>query len=65
MSSEASFFEWGEMENPIIGLLDGSLWGDWAQGPILIRTYTKKESLGGGFKYFSFSTLFGEDSHFD
>ena len=21
--------------------------------------------LGGGFKYFSFSTLFGEDSHFD
>ena len=21
--------------------------------------------LGGGFKYFSFSPLFGEDSHFD
>ena len=21
--------------------------------------------LGGGFKYFLFSTLFGEDSHFD
>ena len=24
-----------------------------------------KESLGGGFKDFSFSPLFGEDSHFD
>jgi len=24
-----------------------------------------KRQLGGGFKYFSFSPLFGEDSHFD
>ena len=24
-----------------------------------------KETLGGGFKYFLFSPLFGEDSHFD
>ena len=23
------------------------------------------ENLGGGFKYFLFSPLFGEDSHFD
>ena len=26
---------------------------------------TKKEDLGGGFKDFLFSPLFGEDSHFD
>ena len=25
----------------------------------------KTSSLGGGFKYFLFSPLFGEDSHFD
>jgi len=24
-----------------------------------------ESNLGGGFKYFSFSLLFGEDSHFD
>ena len=24
-----------------------------------------REKLGGGFKYFLFSSLFGEDSHFD
>ena len=27
--------------------------------------YTTRWSLGGGFKYFLFSPLFGEDSHFD
>ena len=25
----------------------------------------RKHKLGGGFKYFLFSPLFGEDSHFD
>ena len=27
--------------------------------------FFKQEYLGGGFKYFLFSPLFGEDSHFD
>ena len=26
---------------------------------------SNKGELGGGLKYFSFSSLFGEDSHFD
>ncbi len=29
------------------------------------RIYKEVHFLGGGFKYFLFSTLFGEDSHFD
>ena len=32
---------------------------DETQGSVL------KKQLGGGFKYFLFSPLFGEDSHFD
>ena len=27
--------------------------------------YQRDDELGGGFKYFLFSPLFGEDSHFD
>ena len=30
-----------------------------------IVTEETKQILGGGFKYFLFSPLFGEDSHFD
>ena len=33
-------------------------------GTILFHA-ASKTLLGGGFKYFSFSSLFGEDSHFD
>ena len=29
------------------------------------KTKHQQKELGGGFKYFLFSPLFGEDSHFD
>ena len=33
---------------------------DW-----LPQNVVKSEGLGGGFKHYLFSPLFGEDSHFD
>ena len=30
-----------------------------------VKRYTYNPMLGGGFKHFLFSPLFGEDSHFD
>ena len=40
------------------------LWvGGWFRGDLTNVGPTKK--LGGGFKYFLFSSLLGEDSHFD
>ena len=35
----------------------------WSFG--MIETRAEHTQLGGGFKYFLFSPLFGEDSHFD
>ena len=32
---------------------------------LLSNTRKDIQELGGGFKYFLFSPLFGEDSHFD
>ena len=40
----------------------------WAEKPIdtpLVDETFTVDSLGGGFKYFLFSPLFGEDSYFD
>ena len=40
---------------------------DW--WPVVVKSsdfqWPVASSLGGGFKYFSFSPLLGEDSHFD
>ena len=33
--------------------------------PQLRKNYETEKWLGGGFKHFLFSALFGEDSHFD
>ena len=33
--------------------------------PVFFTILISNPYLGGGFKYFLFSTLFGEDSHFD
>ena len=42
-------------------------WGIFPRGWVIwiIQLSTKKGILGGGFKYFLYSPLFGEDSHFD
>ena len=39
----------------------------WLFGMSVINSMIchKRELLGGGFKHFLFSSLFGEDSHFD
>ena len=60
------------------GKFQGSTWGELPPFMILdsgkaapfFRTsrnlrITHQPSLGGGFKYFTFSPLFGEDSQFD
>ena len=39
--------------------------GNCAEAKVLDLTGVNSPSLGGGFKHFLFSPLFGEDSHFD
>ena len=51
LSMETRFMGWVE------DVLEGPL-NDW-------KALVKLPGLGGGFKYFLFSALFGEDSHFD
>jgi len=41
-----------------------NVWIDTALSS-LVETWENPSQLGGGFKYFLFSRLFGEDSHFD
>ena len=41
----------------------GAVLGVWACGKV--NPSFKRRCLGGGFKDFLFSSLFGEDSHFD
>ena len=43
--------------------LYGYLW--YVCGQIIATSHDLTNGLGGGFKYFLFSSLFGEDSHFD
>ena len=43
-------------------------WQLWHRGEEAVGSQMQRkviQKLGGGFKYFSFSPLFGEDSHFD
>ena len=35
------------------------------RAPVEVGSLSHYLQLGGGFKYFLFSPLFGEDSHFD
>ena len=55
----------------IYGHLPGvrpNLQGDWTDGLVKTRKMVGSkyhEILGVGFKYFLFSPIFGEDSHFD
>ncbi len=45
---------------------DVSEWNDcWIFHLRMTTLYSNKQTLGGGFKYFLFLPLFGEDSHFD
>ena len=43
-----------------------NVWRSNKVGPLLVSyKWSYNPYLGGGFKYFLFSPLFGEDSHFD
>ena len=51
------------INSPVLGGFQEALFKDPYEHTISTTEY--QPILGGGFKYFSFSSLFGEDSHFD
>ena len=50
---------------PWLDLVGADWLGEDNFGPLESQKELQNLQLGGGFKYFLFSPLFGEDSHFD
>ena len=62
---------WGMKNSPIIlryyeirSQNEESKWG-FVGAKTWVKMRSRNSKLGGGFKHFLFSPLFGEDSHFD